>query len=266
MERFTVDGKPMEPGPATPCPYCGMWVERGAKFCGNCGKPVPADSGAAHVGRRLVRPDRGGKTAKSGKPIYKRWWVWVLVAFFGLGALGGLLEEDGTADAPERGAEESPAVAQGVRPHKEETMEDKLEALFLDGEEMEAENTEVRYVADTGYASVSFTARAAAWDETAFLRDCLSCYVNFCRAAYELDGVNDVFLCIFTEMTDSRGNSQDEAVFKMEMPRDAFQQYDWENMAYRSGTFEQIKADCVLLDVHAGILSRAETEKIFYVP
>ena len=47
------------------------------KTCKHCGAQMPA--------KAAVCPQCGGK---NGKPIYKRWWLWLLVAVLILSAVG----------------------------------------------------------------------------------------------------------------------------------------------------------------------------------
>lgn len=50
----------------TICPNCGASISDGAKFCTNC----------------------GSRNEKPKKPIYKKWWLWVIVAIVLLSAVG----------------------------------------------------------------------------------------------------------------------------------------------------------------------------------
>lgn len=61
----------------TICPNCGAPISDGAKFCTNC----------------------GSKSEKTKKPIYKQWWLWVIVAIVLLGAIGAGGERDSVKEA-----------------------------------------------------------------------------------------------------------------------------------------------------------------------
>ncbi len=48
------------------CPRCNAQIPEGARICPNCGSPIQsADQ----------------KSAKPKKPIYKKWWFWVIIVF-----------------------------------------------------------------------------------------------------------------------------------------------------------------------------------------
>lgn len=146
--------------------------------------------------------------------------------------------------------------------------DEEIKALFIASKanEVKPENLTVQVYPATGRCNVNYITRDTFWDETDFIRSQISAYINFCLDAYEVDGITDVFFMVSTEMTDTKGNKEDEVVMKIEMKKDAFGTYNWENMEYRPGMFEQFEADCSVLNIHAGILNNADTDKIYYVP
>ena len=90
----------------TYCRKCGSPLEEGTRFCPNCGSPADALPAAE-------RP-RTGATERQGKrkrPLYKKWWFWVLV----LALAGSVFASRGTRNAaktsPERTA---PSVTAAV--------------------------------------------------------------------------------------------------------------------------------------------------------
>ncbi len=58
------------------CPNCGAPIGGDAKFCTNC----------------------GSKNEKPQKPIYKKWWLWVIVVVVLLGIIGAGGEKDGVTE------------------------------------------------------------------------------------------------------------------------------------------------------------------------
>ena len=50
------------------CKHCGQVIAASAKACPHCG-------------------------GKNGKPVYKKWWFWVLVGFFAIGIMGNAVGE-----------------------------------------------------------------------------------------------------------------------------------------------------------------------------
>lgn len=63
------------------CKNCGTKLPDGAKFCVNCGAKMKQDQPVTVS--KPIPPNE--KVAKKKKPIYQRWWFWVIVVFLGIG-------------------------------------------------------------------------------------------------------------------------------------------------------------------------------------
>jgi hypothetical protein len=77
------------------CQHCGKELNQGAKFCDGCGAPVqnspnvPVQNNNQPVQYQL-NPDNMKKSPNEKKPIYKKWWFWLIVVLgflviYGLG-------------------------------------------------------------------------------------------------------------------------------------------------------------------------------------
>ena len=65
------------------CNQCGTQFE--GKFCPNCGAPAQAETPA--VEQAPVMPVA---SVKAKKPIYKKWWFWVIIAVVAIGIIGSV--------------------------------------------------------------------------------------------------------------------------------------------------------------------------------
>ena len=65
------------------CNQCGTQFE--GKFCPNCGAPAQAETPA--VEQAPVMPVA---SEKAKKPIYKKWWFWVIIAVVAIGIIGSI--------------------------------------------------------------------------------------------------------------------------------------------------------------------------------
>ena len=65
------------------CNQCGTQFE--GKFCPNCGAPAQAETPA--VEQAPVMPVA---SVKAKKPIYKKWWFWVIIAVVVIGIIGSV--------------------------------------------------------------------------------------------------------------------------------------------------------------------------------
>ena len=111
------------------------------------------------------------------------------------------------------------------------------------------------------------TSETAYFNEVDLVRSHLSAYIKFCIAAYDTGDVSSVDWWAETTMIDSKGNESIGKVVQFKMPKETFETYNWENMEYRPGMFQQFSEDCTVCYVHPGLLKNINTEeKLFYAP
>lgn len=92
----------------TYCNKCGAELQEGARFCPACGVGIPpaSDSGQDAWSDLPDRSTAQRQTARR-KPIYKRWWFWVLI----LVAVSSIVRRHGLQITPtERPGRDEPAV------------------------------------------------------------------------------------------------------------------------------------------------------------
>lgn len=146
---------------------------------------------------------------------------------------------------------------------------DSIKALFGDVFKKdidEFENFLVKYDDITESYLVEFYPTASFWDENAFVRNNLTTYIDFCKEAYTIDGVDSIFFRISTTMTDAKGNEIIEDVMDIRMSKASFDTFNWDNMEYASDTYDTIKSNCDFYWLHPGILSSIDSSDIYYAP
>lgn len=70
------------------CPQCGAQVD--GDFCPYCGAASQTETPKTEETLKANAPQRPQNTAKSKKPIYKKWWFWVIAAIVIFGMIGKL--------------------------------------------------------------------------------------------------------------------------------------------------------------------------------
>lgn len=115
---------------------------------------------------------------------------------------------------------------------------------------------------ESGVWNVAYIYNGSSVDNAGFVRQNLTAYINFCSASYEIDGVDAVRFVVSAQTTDARGNAATAEVFRIRMDADAFSAYNWAELKNKSGSFAQIKADCVECWIDPGL--RVDDAKIFY--
>ena len=76
------------------CNQCGTQFE--GKFCPNCGAPATVESPVENATPTMAEspvvnaaPATPVAEIKKRKPIYKKWWFWVIIAIIAIGIIGG---------------------------------------------------------------------------------------------------------------------------------------------------------------------------------
>lgn len=108
------------------CPECGRDVSDKAFVCIHCGYPIkenaeksakdesistelPSQETSAPQEKQLPPQETTEQTEKESKPqkpLYKRWWFWLIIVWLCLGITGAILDED-TPDDNDNNATES---------------------------------------------------------------------------------------------------------------------------------------------------------------
>lgn len=192
------------------------------------------------------------------KPFYKRWWFWVL-AFLFLLAMGNMK----TKSQPQV-TEQEPIQENPVQEVKELSLTDQVTAIVEDPSIGATDVKVVQGVPDADRFKITFTPKNSSWDDTDFVSDCLSDYIDICSKAYQLDGVNKIELYVFVDFIDSKGNVNQEKGFSMCMPKKNFDTYTWENLKYTKGIYNTLINDCELWTVHAGIEKNVNYDDVMY--
>lgn len=192
------------------------------------------------------------------KPFYKRWWFWVL-AFLFLLAMGNM-----NTKSKSQVTEQEPIQEDTVQEVKELSLIDQVTAIVENPSIGATDVKVVQGVPDADRFKITFTPKNSSWDDTGFVSDCLSDYIDICSKAYQLDGVNNIELYVFVDFTDSKGNVNQEKGFSMCMPKKNFDTYTWENLKYTKGIYNTLINDCELWTVHAGIEKNVNYDDVMY--
>lgn len=195
---------------------------------------------------------------KIKKPFYKRWWFWVL-AFLFLLAMGNI-----NTKSKSQVTEQEPIQEDTVQEVKELSLTDQVAAIVEDPSIGATDVKVVQGVPDADRFKITFTPKNSSWDDTGFVSDCLSDYIDICSKAYQLEGVNKIELFVFVDFTDSKGNVNQEKGFSMCMPKKNFDTYTWENLKYTKGIYNTLIHDCELWTVHAGIEKNVNYDDVMY--
>ncbi len=187
------------------------------------------------------------------RPFYKRWYFWVAIAiwFIVLANLGkkNSVPEHVTAPAPE------------VQVESDESFEGQVTAAI---DSCNFEYSDLNIKRNGRSLDISLKYDSVSWDETSFVSDCITDYVNMCMDFYARDDISNVTYTVYSVFQDDRGNENVQKAFSMNMAKGSFNKYNWNNLKSQLGTYQQIKDDSDLLYVCAAISKNVDYEKVHY--
>lgn len=186
---------------------------------------------------------------KEKKPLYKKWWFWLLIVIVFLGII-----------SPKKSSKynDSPKASTSYNNEVKEEL-NTIESVI--STEHEAWN-EIE-TSDNGL-KISYKDISTHWDENSLIRDSISNYVKISQAVY-LQNVDCKYtdFYVFIDMTDSKGNVSQTKGINIKMTQEEFNTYNWENLEY-TNIFEQFKNSCEVFYIAPGIEANIDTEKIYY--
>lgn len=139
---------------------------------------------------------------------------------------------------------------------------DSLKELFEDTMSKKYEDLSVEYNS-LGWYTVSYKYNGMTINSSDLIRSNMTYYINFCRKAYQIDGVDSVHFDVSFDMKDAKGNISADEVFSLRMPKSTFETYKWENLEYVS-VYNQFSKDCEFWWIAPSILRFVEAEDVFY--
>lgn len=190
---------------------------------------------------------------KEKKPIYKKWWFWVIIIFVVIPILFGNRNKTQKQEVPPESVEEAS--------QEPATTEEKITVII---DSLKFKYSDLQIYDNSPIVKITLHYDETSWDETRFCSDCLTDYINLCKQAYEIDGINKVEYYVFCNFIDSKGNENSEKAFVICMPKDNFDTYNWDNMKYKTGSYSQIESDCEQLGIHAGIKKNVDFNEVYY--
>lgn len=199
---------------------------------------------------------------KTKKPFYKKWWFWVLVAVFFL-AMGNAKPSQNKVPKEEK-VEQVVEEVSSEPESAELTTKDQLAAIVEDLGIKHEDLKIVQGTPDSDRFNISYTYTATVWDETDLVSSCMTDYINICSKAYQIKDVNSIQLFVFLGMTDAKGNEVTEKGFDMCMPKETFNTFNWDRLQYQQGKYTVIESESDFLDIHPGISSKVDFDKVMY--
>lgn len=194
---------------------------------------------------------------KQKKPIYKKWWFWVLIVLLIL-VFYPTKKQPSTKEtsAPEASSEATSEVSQ-----EPQTTAEKITAII---DSLNFKYSDLQIYDNGSSVKISLHYDEEAWDVTRLCSNCLTDYINLCKQAYEIDGIDKIEYFAFVNMIDPKGNEISEKGFSICMTKANYSTYTWDNLKFIEGSYDQIESDCEFLDIHAGIKKDVDFSKVYY--
>ena len=194
---------------------------------------------------------------KQKKPIYKKWWFWVLIVL-----LIPILNPNKKQSSPDvTPAPEASVEATTEDIQEPQTTEDKITAII---DSLNFKYSDLKIYDNGSSVKISLHYDEEAWDVTRLCSNCLTDYINLCKQAYEIEGIDKIEYFAFVNMIDPKGNEISEKGFAICMAKANYSTYTWDNLKFVEGSYDQIESDCEFLDIHAGIKKDVDFSKVYY--
>lgn len=193
---------------------------------------------------------------KEKKPFYRTWWFWVIIIFIVLPLMFGIKNTASKESTPEPAVEASKEASQ-----EPETTESKFTAII---DSLKFKYSDLQIYDNDSSVKISLHYDNTSWDETHFCSECLTDYINLCQQGYDIPGIDKIEYYVFVNLQDAKGNEKSEKGLAICMTKDSFNTYNWDNMKYIAGSYDQIESDCEFLDIHAGIKKNVDFNKVYY--
>ena len=117
---------------------------------------------------------------------------------------------------------------------------------------------------DAGFKIVTLTKKGDMFDENSFVRDGFSTFVKYGREAFKINGVDHVLIDLTTTLVNSYGEESTETGMTIEMTRDNFQKFNWENLEY-TPVRKQIESASEYFFIHGAIQKDLNNDKLYLV-
>lgn len=125
------------------------------------------------------------------------------------------------------------------------------------------EGVEIKYNQYDKVAILTKTEESS-WDENSLVRDAYTTFVKYGREAFKLDGVDHVMVNLNTTFTDSYGNNKTDTAVVVEMTKENFQKFNWDNLKY-TPVSQQIETASEQYYIYPSIEKKLDTSKLYLV-
>jgi len=102
-------------------------------------------------------------------------------------------------------------------------------------------------------------------DETSYIYQNVNRYIHFCQYAYQIDGVERVRFDVMLAGVDQYGNDMVIEGLSEIMTREAFEKYNWDNLAYMN-IWDSFSDNCYYFGYAPVLTEKLDTSKVFYDP
>lgn len=188
---------------------------------------------------------------EQNKPIYKKWWFWVLIVLVIFAIIPGKKQassvETTTSEASSEATSENASASDSLNePNKDPLLSYFTEATGI----KEAEVTE-----KDDYIEIVYTLTDLPYDYTDYVSKGLTHFVKTAKLIYSNTDC---------DMLRMDMKSDDSIVTSFIITRENFNSIDWSALAYTEGIYDQVKDKFQKFYVESMLMKNVDTNKIMY--
>lgn len=139
---------------------------------------------------------------------------------------------------------------------------DAVKAVVEQELKNKASNFEYKEAEST--VTVRYLVTESMYDETAFVNNSFSHYVNICRELYDRSDAKNLYFYIDGTIVDGKGNEETRTLIYLDMHIENFKTYNWENLKYRDLNYNTVASDCEIFMIKRPIVNYWDESKFQY--
>lgn len=169
--------------------------------------------------------------------------------------------KDKTNQPPETSVEQPAQTAQTTQsatptPVTEKTTMDKL-WIALDDSIKTRDKFDISYEEGTKIATIT-KQPSDYWDETALVKQAYQEYVKYGLKAFQIENANKIIFKYYDKFIDSYGKESDDVAIRIEMTKDEFQKFNWQNLVGQNIYYQMQDYSWI----HLGIQKKLKIDKV----
>ena len=188
---------------------------------------------------------------KQKKPIYKKWWFWVLIVFVIFAIIPGKKQAPAVEPTTSEASSEATSENAPASDLLNEPKDDPLLSYFTEATGIK----EAKITKNGDYIEIVYTLTDLPYDYTDYVSKGLTHFVKTAKLIYSNTDC---------DMLRMDMKSEDSIVTSLIITKDNFNSFDWSSWAYTEGIYDQVNDKFQKFYVESMLMKSVDINKIMY--